>query len=249
MSSPLDKADSNLHAILVFFEVYEGEIDNSSLALVGQARELASMLGGNEEIYVILLGEAPGAGSTLGPYGVKKVYQWPEYESTAYDRDRISTTISNLAEQAHAGWIVCGHSLLSGDLAVRISSKLGAGLVARCTDVQRDDTGLSARRNIHGGRLCQQIALSFEGPYVLSWDISSLGRYEPYTDFQAGEEIIATSPHAGQETIRFIDLKKGDPGTIPINEADRIVAMGRGMVPDGVSAVREFADALGRLWV
>jgi electron transfer flavoprotein alpha subunit len=106
------------------------------------------------------------------------------------------------------------------------------------------DTGFSALQSTQNGRLHRECSVAIEGPIIVSWDPDSLGRHETREGTSAPVVEVPTATRPGSNSVRSVRILEGDPHTIPLGEADRILAIGRGMAPEDLPVLRELAGKI-----
>ena len=243
---PVDQPQTSAPGcLLVVAELREGEVDPASQALTGEARALSRRLDPAPLIYTLTLGQIAGAGAALGPFGADKVIQWADPPS-GYRPEAAAEVVAQVVRQQGAKWVFCGRTPLGADLAPRLAARLEAGLVSRCLGVESDGQGgFAALIPLHQGRLNRWLGLPAEGVKVLAWDPSALGRHQAEAGAVAEVMTIAAAAVTDEGQVRPLRIIKGDPRNLPLEEADRLVAVGRGLIPEGLSLMEELADLLG----
>jgi len=229
----------------VVAELREGEVDPASQALTGEARALSRRLDPAPPVYTLILGQADEVGTAFGPFGADKVIQWAD-PPPGYRPEVVAGVVAQAVQEHGARWVFCGHTPLGADLAPRLAARLEAGLASRCLGVEPDgEGGFAALIPLHQGRLNRWLGLPAEGVKILSWDPSVLGSHQAEAGAMAEVTNIdpAAITDAGQ--VRPLRIIKGDPRNLPLEEADRLVAVGRGLIPEGLGLMEKLAGLLG----
>ncbi|MEW5722714.1 MAG: electron transfer flavoprotein subunit alpha/FixB family protein [Thermodesulfobacteriota bacterium] len=230
--------------ILVVGEARERGLDPGFLALLGEGRAWSRSFDPPLPVLALVFGEVERAGAVLGPYGTAEVYVCP-LPDRDYAPEAAARAVARLAHQLEAAWIFFSHDAWGQVLAPWVSFLLEAGLAGRCLGLERNSRdGYVSWQPVHESRLFRRVGLPDKGVKVVSWEPGALGRHQPEDGAEA--RVIALSPPASpdQARVRPLRRKKGDPRTLPLAESDRIVAVGRGLIPQGLPLVEELAKRL-----
>jgi electron transfer flavoprotein alpha subunit len=133
---------------------------------------------------------------------------------------------------------------MGGDLAPRIAARLRVGLVTQCVDILTDRDQLAVVKPVSDQYLYQKILFRNSGLKMLTFSLTAMNREDPNINKRA--EVIKILSRMDQEQcrIRFIEFIKGDPKTIGLEEADRIVCGGRGIGKRAFELIYQLADSL-----
>lgn len=235
---------SGSNGILIIAAALKGELDPSALALAGEAVAWAGTFDPPLPVAALVLGNMENSGEALGPFGIPRVYQCILDESD-FIPEAAAFNASQLARKISAGWIFCIASTVADLSTAALAAWLEAGLVTRCLGLEHDGSGdVTAWHALHEGRLHQQLFLDSERVHVLAWEPNALGTFAPKEG--AAAEVSAILPEASPLAGRVRPVKriKGDYRTLPLDEAGRIVAIGRGLMPGGLSQVTQTAERL-----
>jgi electron transfer flavoprotein alpha subunit len=227
--------------ILVVCETWEGRVTPLSPRLLGEARAIGQRTAGFHEVYAVVFGKAEDLGSTLGPCGAARVFRCP-VASSSCDPSLVVGIVEQLARE-HSAWIVLfARSPWTEDMAPRVAISLQAPLISNCVRVDWSrEKGLSALQAIHGGRLHRECSVSGDKPIIISWNPESLGRYERQENVFVDVEDVSAVSISRSDGARSVRIIQGDPETMSIEEADRVLAFGRGMDHDDLPGLRELA--------
>ena len=124
--------------VWVFIQHEDSKINETSLELLGRAKELAKKRDGISAV-VILGDNVQDIISEISSYGPDKVYfvrdkRLQDYQTTAYTK-----ALTDLVGQHKPEIFLFGATILGRDLAPRVASSLKVGLTADCTDLQIGD--------------------------------------------------------------------------------------------------------------
>lgn len=233
----------NKSGSLVILESINGELEPSSLALAGQAAAWAQNFDPLLSVEALVFGQLENAGDILGPYSVSRVYQCI-LDDVEYAPDTAARTAASLVLESGQAWVFClsNSTVISAPL---LAVLLEAGLVSKCLGLDRNHNGgFIAQQPLHDGRLDQEVILDPTTINILTWEPHVLGRWEPRDGKTADVSIINSVPSPYSDRLRTVMRIPGDFRTLPLDQADRIVAMGRGLIPNGMSLIRDAAEFL-----
>ncbi len=230
--------------ILVVCQARNDDLDSSQLNLFGQARGWAEELGSECKVWGFLLGPATAAPEYLGGRDIKEVYNWPQLDLTA-EPEVKARTVARLATELGAQWVFMLHGGATAELGPRLGALLKTGLVSRCLGIEIDNyQRIHAYQSLHMGRLQRKQLLPPHPTYLISWGPEAIASYKNTGEAVRQTYIQVESEPALEQVVKVLCMQEGDPRTVPLTDADRIVAMGRGMLPEGTALIQEAADLL-----
>jgi len=126
---------------------------------------------------------------------------------------------------------LCGATLMGRDLAPRLAARLRTGLVSECIGLALNQDGLLlGTRLTHGGRVSSTIVCSASNPQMATVKPGVMEVARPDTDRRAEVTVITPElDHSDRRTI-VKEVIKANPDKISLDEADIIVAGGKGVV-------------------
>lgn len=244
----LEQTGEGYRNIWVLVEVAERDPAPSSLATLGQARELADQMG----VYVfgLLLGsgiEAPA--QELIAYGADRVLAVDDPLLADYQPERYVHIVADLVEQHRPEILLMAATPLGNDLAPRLAQQLDTGLIGPCIRLGADmsERLLLGAAPIWGGEMHHTLACPGARPQMATLlpDRFSI----PYPD----------STRLGQVDSVLVDLEDVPPSLTWLDRAFEfqppeptlahapiVVAAGRGMEDAaGFALVETLAQRLG----
>jgi len=232
--------------VWVLAEHAQEQLETITLQLVSGGRQLADKLG--EEVCTIFIGsENKGLADTLAGYGVDKVYFLDSPRLSTYSAELYVEALVKFFQDENAGIVLFGANLLGQDLAPRLAARLKTGLVSGCVALEIDTEGsLILTKPTHGGRIYTKFVCSTTRPQLITVkaDVFEVKK----TAKTKSPEIISVFPKfiRAEPRTRTIDFIKGDPRSIGIEEAEKIVAVGRGAGnAANLQLLKELAEVLG----
>jgi len=223
---------------LVFLEHHGGVVQKGSLGVL--ARALA--VGGDVAGVVVGHGVAEVAASA-GAFGAATVYtvDGPDFEAPL-PQPRVDALEAVIAASG-AENILFAASVLSADIAAGLAARLDVGLNWDVTDIAIDGGKLTATRPALGDTVLVTVGWTSTPRIAL---VRS-GSFEPVeTGGTAAVHDVAVTPREFSTAARMVDQAHEEASGPSIEDADVIVAGGRGLgTPEGFRLAEELAAALG----
>jgi electron transfer flavoprotein alpha subunit len=124
-----------MNNVCVYCEIEDGRIQEVSLELLTKGRSLANQL--NAKLEALLIGENLSAmDQEVSQYGVDIVYMADDKRLYPYTTLPHTVLAVELFKETQPQVLLMGATSIGRDLGPRISSSLGSGLTADCTDLQ-----------------------------------------------------------------------------------------------------------------
>lgn len=233
-------------SIWALLEQQDGKLGDGSLELIGEAARLAQKL----KIEAIAL--VPGSLSTdqvnlLAIHGAKKVV-FVDHPALAEPSVELHSSLLAALIKAHSPEIVLAiDSVTGGDLAVRIATLLGVGLVTACDRVDTNPEGILVdTKPVYAGKAAAMCATSGAKPQMATVNLDALDLKTP--NLKNTAEVITMTPEfkPPPARVRKVGFIKGDPKSIPLAEADIVVCAGMGIgAKQNLRLVEDLANAIG----
>ncbi|MEF8835487.1 MAG: electron transfer flavoprotein subunit alpha [Candidatus Thermoplasmatota archaeon] len=241
---------SQYNGVWVFAEQQRGELKPTGPQLLGKGRELADEIG--EELCAVLIGnDIKDLSDELGAYGAEKVYVVDDEAFENYSTEAYTTALTSLISEYKPNIFLYGATHVGRDLAPSVAGRMGLGLTADCTDLNKEQVEgrevLLQTRPAFGGNVMADIVCPNSRPQMATVRPHVMSPMEPDKDneFKVIEKEVKVKEEAiSTEVIKF--LKPEDKGEIPIEEADVVVCGGRGVgtSEEDFDLLREVADLL-----
>ncbi|MGZ3950023.1 MAG: electron transfer flavoprotein subunit alpha/FixB family protein [Flavisolibacter sp.] len=124
-----------MNNVCVYCEIEEGKIQEVSFELLTKGRSLANQL--NVKLEALLIGEnLAGLHKEVSQYGVDIIYMADDQRLYPYTTLPHTVLAVELFKETKPQIVLMGATCIGRDLGPRISSSLGSGLTADCTDLQ-----------------------------------------------------------------------------------------------------------------
>ena len=141
--------------ILVLADHLGGQLSDTTLELVGKARELAGATGG--QVMVALLGAPDLAGRIAGADTVLSVDHpaLVDYTPEAWEKALLA-----IVTERQPRLVLIANTTIGMDLGGGLSAAWGAPLVAYIVGLQADGGGIVATAQVYGGKLLAEVAIT-----------------------------------------------------------------------------------------
>ena len=232
----------------VFVETKEdGSAMNVGLELMNPGRKMADVL--QEQLVAVIIGEnVEKARQEVKKYGVDSIITVEGEDYKDYNTDIYTNALCKLVEKHSPNVILIGATMNGRDLGPRVSSRLGTGLTADCTELDVDfETGdVKWTRPAFGGNLMAQILSPDSRPQMGTVRPGVFSKEEVEAKENI-EEISETIEYTDEVRTRILDFIPRDEGDdVDLTAAEYIVSGGRGLGdPSNYKLIEDLADALG----
>ena len=234
--------------VYVIVEEFEGKLRNVTLELLGQGKQLAEGIG--DEVGAVLIGHnVKPLAQELIAHGAHKVYVYDDPKFEHYNTTAFTRALVHFFNEVKPNVYLVGATNIGRDLGPRVANALQTGLTADCTNLFVDDDGKTIvwTRPALGGNIMAEIVCRNNRPQMGTVRPNVFKK--PEADPNATGEVIDMHVDLTEADFltKFVELIKVGGNGIKIEEADIIVAGGRGM--NGNEAftgmLKELADVLG----
>ena len=234
--------------VYVIAEEFEGKLRNVTLELLGQGKQLAEGIG--DEVGAVLIGHnVKPLAQELIAHGAHKVYVYDDPKFEHYNTTAFTRALVHFFNEVKPNVYLVGATNIGRDLGPRVANALQTGFTADCTNLFVDDDGKTIvwTRPALGGNIMAEIVCRNNRPQMGTVRPNVFKK--PEADPNATGEVIDMHVDLTEADFltKFVELIKVGGNGIKIEEADIIVAGGRGM--NGNEAftgmLKELADVLG----
>ena len=238
---------SSWSGVWVYAENRHGRTAPVAFELLGVGRELADKRGA--ELAAVLLGSGfDGQAEELIAYGADRVYVVDDPALAEFTDDAYGNVLCDLIREYRPEMVLAGATAIGRSFIPRVATMLGTGLTADCTqlEVREEDGALLQTRPAFGGNVMATIVCPHTRPQIAT--VRPLVMKPKAKDTSRKGEIILVQPAAERLQSRVKVLKSiiEDKDLVNLNEADIVVAGGRGLEnEEGFALIRELAGVLG----
>jgi len=224
-------------SLWVVIEHGGGAIRKVSLELLGRGRELgvtttAVVLGAGLDDVIEVLSTAADRVVAVDDGGLEGL-----------PADAMTEVLAQLVEGDAPSMVVAGATSFGRELMPRLAARLGSGLAAGCTALQRDGDAWTARRPVQGGKAYVELAAG-RAPALATVRPNTYSA--PAPGGGTAEVVRAQGPSVPGGAVTRTGFEAAAEGRVPIEEAEVVVCGGRGVgSAEQFALVEELADVLG----
>ncbi len=229
-------------------EESRGKIKEVSYELLARGRKLADKLG--VELASVLLGSniSESELKQLIYRGADKVYVVDAPELENFIAENYSNVLVDLINKYKPEIIIAGATTSGRTLMPHVSVRVNAGLTADCTelDIEQETKNLLQTRPAIGGNILATIKTPNNRPQMATVRVKS-SKPAPIDKSRSGEIInIKLKQELIDGRVERIGFRKAEGETVGIQDADVVVAGGRGLKKgENFTLIRELAEKLG----
>lgn len=231
---------SDRQKIWIYLEHRDGEVTETSLGLLAEARRLAKSLGCALEAFAFGPLDTPPPAEKL--YDIRGGGELEEFPGLG------SRVVSGLAREHGPAVILLPDTLGGRDLGARVAAALGAGFAPACTALQTGaDGAVAAVRGVCGDRLSQLLELGNDVTSVVTMLPESIGVAGGDGHGKTAEVItVEAAPSDEDGSVRLVGSVVEKAEELDIAEADVLVSGGRGLKKkENFSLLRDLAERVG----
>lgn len=233
--------------IYVIADCFENKVRKVTYELVGQARLMADAL--NEKVHVMLIGsEISYAAESLIHSGADFVHVFEHALLQRYNTDGYTKVICDYFKDNKPNGILIAATNDGRDLAPRISGRMQNGVCADCTilAVDEKDHLINWTRPALGGNILAEIICPDRRPQMGSVRPNVFKKPELDPTRTGTIDHVPVTLVDGDIRNRFIEMIRLENSDINIEEAEIIVAAGRGIgTKESFDRLQVLADLLG----
>lgn len=225
-------------SVLIFADAADGQIKKSSLEALTYGSQLAQKNGWNAE--AIVLGNVSDNLSSLGKYGVKKVYHIAEDKYNHLDARLYTKALAKAVASSGAQVVVISNNVTGKAVAPRLSVSLKAGLVAGAVGLPDTSSGFVVKKAVFSGKAFANINIT-TSVKILAISPNSYSTL-------AGEGVAEVQVIAGPDVNPLVNVTATQKitGQVPLSEAELVVSGGRGLKgPEHWGMVEDLAGLIG----
>lgn len=234
--------------IWTFVQVRDDEIDEAAYGLVTEAKRLIAELGEAGQVSAIALGPASESVlESLGAYGVGRVLHVTGDGMDRYQGELFSRALFDLVQKETPACLLMAQSAETEDLAQRVAAMMNTALVTRAMDFTMAADGTArAVRPVANGYLFEDVALDARPAPIVLFLPPVLFDTEPDREGVAAVTSFPLPASAGDLKTRTVEVIEAAPEDLDLEEADIIVAGGRGVGKgESFDVIHALAKAIG----
>jgi electron transfer flavoprotein alpha subunit len=228
--------------ILVIAEHRGGRLNRASWEVITAAQQLAA----GEPITVVLPGADVGtAGEELSTAAVAEVVLLQHAGLEPYTPDGMVQALDAFVRAVAPSLVLLPHTYQTRDFAPALAARLGRSLITDCIGVREGTGGRAFTRPMFQGKLAADVIPLGETPHLVSFQVGAY-RADQAARGAAAVRVIEAAVDPSrirqQPDAPFQEAK----GAVDLSQAERIVAVGRGIKSqENVALAEKLAAALG----
>jgi electron transfer flavoprotein alpha subunit len=217
---------------------------NITLELLNEGKKVASRF--REPLCGCLIGSIAEENiDKMARYGAEQIFVIENEGLSEFNLDSYSSIIVKLITEYSPSIVMMGATPAGSELAPRVAAKLNVPCITDVKKIAGGKDNLKITKSVYSDMAYADIQPSPQWPLIITISpgetdvVQSRDKKEPIIikkTFRLSPEISRT------RNKRFI---KGDPKTISLVEADRIIAGGKAAGKSGFQALQKLADILG----
>ncbi|MBI2304576.1 MAG: electron transfer flavoprotein subunit alpha/FixB family protein [Chloroflexi bacterium] len=213
--------------VLVLAEHERGELKEVTLEVLGAGRKLADKLG--DKLGALLLGhDATGLAEPLGHHFADVVYVMDSPELEIPSASSYLAPLQHFIAENQPRVLLMGATPLGRELGPRLAARLGGSLASDCTILDVNEDGLLLQtKPAYGGKVYTTLICPSSRPQMATVKPGVMEVKPPNADRRA--QMVRVTPVMEKTPVEVLDFIKGDPSDVPLEEADIVVAGGRGV--------------------
>ncbi|MFH1481489.1 MAG: electron transfer flavoprotein subunit alpha/FixB family protein [Pseudomonadota bacterium] len=223
-----------------------GEVNEVTIEVLGEARELARRLKGT--VGAVLLGrKVKELAEDLGDYGADRVYVVEHDLLDSHGTDISAAVMADLVLQRGPSIVIFGATARGSDLATRLAAHFRVPIATDCVRLALNENGrLMATRPSYEDQVYTAIAFTGSKPHIATMRPGVIGREKKDPNHIAQVVMIEPVIDPTMARVRVRRRFKPDPATLPLTEAEMIVAGGAGAgTTEDWSLIEQLARNLG----
>jgi len=230
--------------VWVLAEYNNNQIETITWEMLTEGQRLAVKR--KEQIGVCLLGyHVEGYIDPLSDYGTEKIYLVDNELLSEYSLDAYTFVLEKLIEKYHPSLMMIGATSLGSELAPRIAARLKLPCITEVKKYVVNEEKLVITKSGYSDKV--YVDFDFVPDRTVIATILPGDMDSEVANESREIEIIKEDVHIKQDIIRTRNLKfiKGDPRKIRLEEAEMIMAVGKGVDHENLQFVEELANLLG----
>jgi electron transfer flavoprotein alpha subunit len=228
--------------ILVIAEQRGGRLNRASWEVIAAAQQVA----GGGPITVVLPGsEVSTAGQELSAAAVAEVLLLQHAALEPYTPDGMVQALDAFVRGTASSLVLLPHTYQTRDFAPALAARLGRSLITDCIGVRESARGRAFTRPMFQGKLVADVIPLGETPHLVSFQAGAY-RADQATRGAAPVRVVEAAVDPSrirqQPDAPFQEAK----GAVDLSQAERIVAVGRGIKnQENIALAEKLAGALG----
>ena len=216
--------------VWIFAEHRQGEFTDAALGLLGEGKRLCKKITGSRLCAIVFGHGRESPAPDLGSYGADRIYSLEHESLESCNTDMTASLLADFVRDKAPFLVLFPADFLGSDLAARVAARLRAALVTNCVDIKKGSgRRLEFVKPVSDEMLYASVQAEGEGVRIATVVPDVMDPEEPDRKNKAEMHEIRPSFTNQEGRLRTLERIKGDPRTISLEEAEIVVAGGRGV--------------------
>lgn len=223
--------------VFVITEHLDGKFSDVSFEMVGKAKELASVLGGQAVAVVV------GSGLDANVFASDSTIHVDDTALSQFNPEAYGKVIEALVKEKSPRLVMFGWTATGMDIAAWLSARLDKPCVAYARDVCIEDNSLVVNSQVYGGKMIAEVAP--EGDMAI---VACLAGSFPVDTGQGSTAVTTIASPISLDGLKtkFVEAIKPAGGDVDITSQVKLVSVGRGIGgKENIELAEELSEKLG----
>lgn len=222
-----------MSSILTYVAIADGKVKRSSLEVLSHCKKIADASGITCEA-VVIDENASSYTNEVAKYGASKIYTITGESFRNHQNGSLLKALSTTINTSSPKVVAFASTESTKDIIGALAANLGAGAVADVSSFELNGDGVSAQRPMMAAKIMGNVEVNGD-TILVSVRSGSYDLIESPTDAETITLDADISDNDVRSVLREIISATGD--TIDLNEAEAIVAAGRGVKDEEAKAL------------
>jgi electron transfer flavoprotein alpha subunit len=223
--------------VFVITEQMDGVFSDISFEMVGKAKEIAGILGG-QAVAVVL-----GNGVSADVFASDSTLYIEDASLAQFNPEAYGKVIEALVKEKLPRVVMFGWTATGMDLAAWLSARLDKPCVAYARDLCIENGSLVVNSQVYGGKLIAEVAP--EGDMAVVACVSGAFSADRGHGSTAATKMASPLSLDGLK-MKFVEALRPAGGDVDITAQDKLVSIGRGIGgKENIELAEELAEKLG----
>jgi len=230
--------------VWVLLETEDKKVKGASIALMDEGKSLSTQLGG--KLSAVMFGQKPeGIEHIVGAHGADPLYLFSQETPGQYGPQLYQRSLIDILSKQKPLLFLAAASSFGSHVMPRVAAQLHVPLVTNCVEIKVQEH-IEFVKPVQNGRLHATVTCRTNQAMMATVNLKVLTTPEEKKGVMVAEVVeIKLNGEEDADPIQVEGFLKADHRTIDINEADVIVAVGRGMgAKENFKVMQEFADRI-----
>ncbi|MBN1755653.1 electron transfer flavoprotein subunit alpha/FixB family protein [bacterium] len=228
--------------IFVIIEHRRGTIRDVSYELLTKANDFANNIGGSTA--AVILGNELDEMVQHLKSSAHKIIALKNEKLGDFHSEYYQEALKSIIEERSPLLVMLGHTSASYDLAPALAVAMGLPLISGCSDLRLEGNKVITLNQVYGGKINAEYSFETEKGGIITLLPGSVPA-KPGGLSAEVEEVNVSFEREFEDKV-FIQFVESAAGEIDITQAEKIIAIGRGIKEeDNIAMIEEFAQSIG----